>query len=334
MIFPFIQSIVIMPNLNVAVIGPAGYAQQMGKKGTESDITFYNLKRDEATLTLVEPTRYPEKLASLFFAVSLADTIILVVEEIGPAFGECVLMLDCADKKNGIMVLRNFISADQIIPLTSGTIVAGYEIIGDDPRLIRERLLTEASNIRTNDLPAGIASTGVVPIDQFFAVKGIGTVVLGIVSSGVIRRHDTLRVYPTAKEALVRSLQKHDDEADLAYSGDRVGIALKGVEVTDLDRGYVLSNDPAIVTSSTLTGRGEIIKYWPNPIREGMILFIGHWMQFMPARVAFVDNAGDWRKPHLTLRTDKDLVYLPGAVGILTYLEGGKLRIVGKFHLS
>ncbi|NLB01670.1 MAG: elongation factor Tu, partial [Methanomicrobiales archaeon] len=48
-----------MGNLNVAVLGPAGYAKDLGKKGTESDITFYNLKKGEDTVTIIEPTRYP-----------------------------------------------------------------------------------------------------------------------------------------------------------------------------------------------------------------------------------------------------------------------------------
>jgi selenocysteine-specific translation elongation factor len=324
----------IMPNLNVAVIGPEGYARDLGKIGTSSDITFYNQKKDEVTVTLIEPTRYPEKLSSLFYAVSLADTVILVVDEIGPVFGECVLLLDCAGKERGLIVLRNFISPDQIAPLICGTVVAGYEIAPDDPRLLRERLAGEVSAIRPAPSPAGAVSSGSVPIDNFYAVRGIGTVALGVVAQGMVKRHDTLRVYPTTRQALVRSMQKHDDDAESAYSGERVGLALKGVEIDELDRGYVLSNDPALVSTSTLAGRAELIRYWPNPIREGMVLHIGHWMQFLPARVAFVDNAGDWKRPELTLRTDTELVYPPGATGILHYLEGGKLRIVGKIRLS
>ncbi|MDD1713308.1 MAG: elongation factor Tu [Methanoregulaceae archaeon] len=323
-----------MPNLNVAVIGPEGYAKDLGKLGTTSDITFYNQKKDEVTVTLVEATRYPEKLSSLFYAVSLADTVILVVDEIGSALGECILLLDCASKDRGLIVLRNFISPEQIAPLIRGTVVAGYEIVPDDPRLLRERLVSEASAVRPVSSTTGATSSGAVPVDHFFAVKGIGTVALGVVAQGVVKRHDILRVYPTTKQALVRSMQKHDDDAESAYAGERVGLALKGVEIDDLDRGYVLSNNPALISSSTLTGRAELIPYWPNPIREGMVLYIGHWMQFIPARVAFVDNAGDWKRPELTLRTEKDLVYLPEATGILHYLEGGKLRIVGKIGLS
>jgi hypothetical protein len=75
---------------------PPNYAKDLGKKGTTSDITFYNLKRGEATVTFVEPTRYPENLSSLFYAVSLSDRVIRVVDELSATFGECVLMLQCA----------------------------------------------------------------------------------------------------------------------------------------------------------------------------------------------------------------------------------------------
>jgi selenocysteine-specific translation elongation factor len=83
-----------MGNLNVAVLGPAGYAKDLGKKGTESDITFYNLKKGEDTVTIIEPTRYPERLAPLFYAVSMADAALVVLSSITPTLGEWVLMLN------------------------------------------------------------------------------------------------------------------------------------------------------------------------------------------------------------------------------------------------
>jgi hypothetical protein len=40
-----------------------------------------------------------------------------VVDEISATFGECVLMLQCAGKSSGYLILRNYISQDQISPL-------------------------------------------------------------------------------------------------------------------------------------------------------------------------------------------------------------------------
>ncbi|MBT5642822.1 elongation factor Tu, partial [Candidatus Bathyarchaeota archaeon] len=84
-----------MTNLNIAVLGSIGYSRELGKKGTESDITLYNMKRGETTVTIVEASKYPEKIQSLFYAAGFGDFIILVVDEINASFGETVLMLDC-----------------------------------------------------------------------------------------------------------------------------------------------------------------------------------------------------------------------------------------------
>ena len=37
----------VMMNLNVAVLGYPGYSRELGKKGTEFDITLYNMKKGE-----------------------------------------------------------------------------------------------------------------------------------------------------------------------------------------------------------------------------------------------------------------------------------------------
>jgi selenocysteine-specific translation elongation factor len=318
-----------MANLNVAILGALDYAKDLGKKGTTSDLSFYNLKKGEDTVTLIEPTRYPERLAPLFYAVSLAKKAILIVDQITPTFGECVIMLDCAGLKDGLVILRNYLSRDQIAPLIKGTVVEGYEFVEDDKNFIRERLLEEAAKM----VAPCDSETGTMPVDHFFNVRGIGTVVLGSVAEGAIKKHDELMVLPGNKTVLVRSIQKHDEDFDCAGVGDRTGIALKGVEVDDLDRGTILTNDKSIKSTSSLLAKAEIVKYWPSPLKEGMVLHIGHWMQFVPARVEGVKAEGDWHRPELMLKLDKMLVYRPGARAVLTYPEGGKLRVVGAIEL-
>jgi selenocysteine-specific translation elongation factor len=318
-----------MANLNVAVLGMPDYSKDIGKKGTASDLTFFNLKKGEHTVTLIEPARYPEKLAPLFYAISMAKKAILIVDQINPAFGESVIMLQCAGLKNGLVILRNFISREQIAPLIKGTVVDGYDFIEDDKNVIRERLLLEAEKIEESC----DSTVGTMPVDHFFNVRGIGTVVLGCVVEGALHKHDELMVLPGSKIAQVRSIQKHDEDFDCAGVGDRTGMALKGVEVDDLDRGTILTNDKSIKTASSIEAQADIVKYWPSPIKEGMVLHIGHWMQYVPARVQAVKSEGDWHKPVLTLALDKMLIYKSGTNAVLTYPEGGKLRVAGTIAL-
>ena len=323
-----------MSNLTVAVLAPPDYAKDLGKKGTTSDITFYNLKKGDATVTFIEPTRYPEKLSSLFYAVSLSDRVLLIVNEINASFGECVLMLQCAGKASGYLILKNYITPDQIAPLIKGTVLEHYEVLEEDMVGLREKMLGIAARQTAHQKDHDAAGKGTVPIDAHFNVKGVGIVILGSVAHGMIKKHEILRVLPTEKTAQVRSIQKHDDDAETAVTGDRVGLALKNIETEDLDRGYVLTSDPAIKFSATVTGKARLVKYWPAPLKEGMVLYAGHWMQFLPARLEKAVAEDDWRMPVLTLTMEKALVFPPGARVVLHYLEGGKLRVVGSLTLD
>jgi selenocysteine-specific translation elongation factor len=323
-----------MSNLTVAVLAPPDYAKDLGKKGTTSDITFYNLKKGDATVTFIEPSRYPEKLSSLFYAVSISDRIILVVDEINAAFGESVLMLQCAGKQAGNLILKNYITPEQIAPLIKGTVVENYEVVEEDMVGLREKMLDLAVKQTAHAKAHESTGKGAVPVDSHFNVKGVGVVVLGFVAQGMIKKHDTLKVLPTEKSVQIRSIQKHDDDAENAVPGDRVGLALKNIESEDLDRGFVLTNDPAIRHATTVTGKAQLVKYWPAPLKEGMVLYAGHWMQFLPTRLEKVVAEGDWRMPVITLSMEKALVYPPNARVVLHYLEGGKLRVVGSLILE
>lgn len=319
-----------MPNLNIAYLGPEDLVKELGKKGTSTDITFYNMKKGEVTLTIIEPSRYPEKLSSLYYTASLADLAILVIDALSAKLGEIILMLNAAGIKDGAFILRNYLDKGQIAPLIRGTVLEQYTELPDDPVVLREWLWSRAGDHKS----ARNTEKGSVPIDHHFNVKGIGTVILGCVQEGTIRRHDQLTVHPLGKQAQIRSIQMHDDDAEEASAGDRVGLALKGIEADDLDRGFVLSSDPRIISSLKITGTADIIPYWPQPLKEQMILYAGHWMQFLPCRVAAVSDTGDFRKPTLTLEFERELIYLPGSVIILHYLESEKLRIVGTITIS
>ncbi|MBI0584344.1 MAG: elongation factor Tu [Methanomassiliicoccus sp.] len=318
-----------MANLNVAVIGPNDYAKDLGKKGTVSDITLYDLKQGADTVTFIEPTKYPDRLAPLFYAVSMADRALVVVDAINAQLGECMVMLHSAGIEKGYIVLRNYLTPEQLAPLVKGTVLASYRYLEDDATALRELLLDEARSMPVSEEDG----PGAVPIDHFFNVKGVGTVVLGYVANGRIEKHDELKVLPTNRTALVRSIQKHDDDHPDAVTGDRVGLALKNIDVEQLDRGFVLTADEKIKSDASITAQAELVSYWKAPLKEGMVLHLGHWMQFLGARVEAVKDAGDFRRPTVTLALDKPVVHPAGSRAVLMYLEGGKLRVVGSLQL-
>jgi len=116
--------------------------------------------------------------------------------------------------------------------------------------------------------------------------------------------------------------------------GDHVGLALRGIESERLDRGYVLTTDNSVKMTKVVKERAKIVKYWPAPLKEGMVMHIGHWMQMVPCRIRAIDNGSDWKAPMIEIDLESEIIHRPGDFAMMMYLEGGKLRIVGKIELK
>ncbi len=313
-----------MANLNVAVIGSPGYSRELGKKGTESDVTIYNMKKVDDTLTIMEPSRYPEKLAPLSYSVFFADYAILVVEKIDASFGESLLMLDAVGPDTGVVILKNYITEEQITRYIKDTRLVDYELLEDDVIQLREKLW----NLIPEDTESEITQ-GTVIVDHYFKVKGIGTVALGVVENGTIKKHDNLKAKPGTAVAQIRSIQKHDTDYDTATTHDRVGLALKNIETEEMDKGVVLTNDPTIQTTTEIKDTIQLNNFWLNPIKEGMPIHIGHWMQFNAARITTLENENI-----ATITLDNPIAYRKGSKAAVTYLDGGNLRVMGTIKLN
>jgi len=320
-----------MGNLNVAVLGVKDLADKVGKKGTVTDVTFFEIKRGNDSVTLIEPSKYPEKLSSLFYSVGMSEFAILAVDKIDASLGESIVMADLFKIRKGWIILRNYIQKEQLAPLIAGTSLENYTYIEEDHIKMRENILDIAQKEAKKP---GDGTCGTCPVDSHFNVKGVGTVVLGSVIDGYFRKHDKMQVFPLKREVVLKSIQKHDIDADDGVKGDHVGLALRGIESDELDRGYALTTDPSVKMTRRIVGKAELIKYWPSPLKEGMVIHIGHWMQMVPCRISGVDNGSDFRNPLLTIEMETDIIHKPGDIGVMMYLEGGKLRIVGSVKLE
>jgi selenocysteine-specific translation elongation factor len=315
-----------VPSLNVAVIGSLEYSKQLGKKSGETDITVYDLKKGETVVTMVEPSRYPEKIQSLYYSAAFGEHVVLIADKLDQYFGESLLMINACGVKEGTIVLRNYITEDQLKVLRRGTVLEGYEVMEDDPVKLQAKLIALAERPRQPQLSPGILS-----VESAFNVRGIGTVALATVKSGSIRKHNQLRVLPGDKIAEVRSIQKHDVDFETAEVGDHVGVALKGIEASDLDRGAILSGETLKQTTS-VTAKAELIPYFQAQLHEGSTIHLGHWLQLNLARITKLVDSGD-KKPEITITLETPLVHPAGARAVLVYIDGGRLRVAGTIPL-
>src|SRR4051795_57083 len=89
-------------------------------------------------------------------------------------------------------------------------------------------------------------------VDRVFSLRGIGTVVTGTLWSGSIGEGDALRVEPRGLDVRVRSVQVHDRPVERAEAGQRVAVALPGIERSELGRGDALVEPGAFAVTYRL----------------------------------------------------------------------------------
>ncbi len=98
-----------------------------------------------------------------------------------------------------------------------------------------------------------------LPIDRVFALAGAGTVITGSTWSGTIAAGASVRLLPLDREARVRSIQVHSQDADQAGPGRRTALALVGVAKEELERGQVAVTGPGWAATSTLDVSMELL---------------------------------------------------------------------------
>ncbi len=212
-------------NTIVAIPSDENLAEFVGKKGSTNSITFYNRKLDDNLIVGIMPSSIEEKFYALPQSLLMADQILVSTKAVDKTFGE--LLIACA-----LLGKRTIFTKDNDISKILSSITIKDFSFSDREELLNMILSfkqTENQNKNTR-----------VDLDHGFNVKGVGTVVLGVVTKGTVKVHDTL-YHNSGKAITVRSIQSQDQDTKEAGAGTRVGLALKGIDDGDISKGDVLS---------------------------------------------------------------------------------------------
>ena len=92
-----------------------------------------------------------------------------------------------------------------------------------------------------------------MPIEDVFTISGRGTVVTGRVERGIIKAGEPVEIVGMVRDTqktVATSLEMFRKILDDAEAGDNVGVLLRGIDKTDVQRGQVLAK-PGTVTPHT-----------------------------------------------------------------------------------
>ena len=167
-----------MLHMTIGIFGDAEFARKLGKEGTKNDLAIYNHGSSEGVFTYVAVNS--EKVQTLLQAINMIDVPVFVIKEINAVLGEQIIAASEAGFEKGFIILDG-LHEDQVKPLMKGTCLEKFPVI-------EERDLT--TELKKLDVQRKNEKL-IVPVDNYFNVKSVGTVILGIIKSGTVRKYDS-----------------------------------------------------------------------------------------------------------------------------------------------
>jgi elongation factor Tu len=151
--------------------------------------------------------------------------------------------------------IRELLSSYQFpgdeVPIIRGSGLAALQSESKDPDSPEYAPIWELMNAVDDYIPTperAIDQPFLMPIEDVFGIKGRGTVVTGRVDRGIIKVGDEVEIVGLGEQRKVvaTGVEMFQKTLDEGVAGDNVGVLLRGVERTEVERGQVLCKPGSI----------------------------------------------------------------------------------------
>ena len=268
----------ILNSLNISFIGGNEFLKEFGKQGTLSDIVLYDRKQKDRIFTMVAPVSFPDKIQTLPQVLNMTEVVVLNVTALDKYLAEQIIAIDSLNIKNGFLLHSYDIDDQRLAKMIKGTVIENFKRI-ENLEILKNEINDLYSKSQEGDL--------ILPIDHSFDVKGVGTVILGGIKQGRVKVYDKLRIQPSNKEILIKSIQMHDDPVNEAFSPARVGLAVKGITPHEIERGDIICSGETIkrATTEVLVTDFSKNKYFNSDITESQTFLLSVGLQIKPVKI-------------------------------------------------
>ena len=101
-----------------------------------------------------------------------------------------------------------------------------------------------------------------MPVEDVFSISGRGTVATGRVESGVIKTGEEVEIVGIreTKKSVCTGVEMFRKLLDTGEAGDNVGILLRGIERTDVERGQVLAKPGSVTPHTKFEAQAYVLK--------------------------------------------------------------------------
>ncbi|WP_287585399.1 selenocysteine-specific translation elongation factor [Candidatus Borrarchaeum sp.] len=248
---------------------------QAQERGISIDLGFTAFNLDPYRVTLVDAPGHADLIRSVVAGANIIDAAMLVIaadEGPKPQTGEHILILDSFSISKALIIINKIDLVEKsrvnaversIKALLKGTILENSPIVGvsaktgEGTKSIKEALL-ELLKKPVREVKGPFK----MPIDHAFHIKGAGTVMTGTVHRGTINIGEVAEIMPLEIQGKIKSIQTFGENLQSAVAGDRVGIAIPGVQARVIYRGCYLCSPGSLSSTDTILARLKVNKFF------------------------------------------------------------------------
>jgi len=318
-------------SFNFVLLGDTTIANELGKKGTSSDITIYDRKTNDKILSYCFPNTYPEKLQPLLQSIAMSNYAIINISKLDSFLGEQLIAVDICGIKKGFIIYGYEIDVEKVRNIIKNTSLSSFQILDSLEQL--KNSIAEMESKTETETETGLEVKGdeslqppkaCIVVDHVFDVKGVGTVVLGTVKQGEIKTYDELVLSPSSKTVVIKSIQMHDDPVNISKKNSRVGLAIKGASAKDISRGDVITS-PGFAKIAAAGFQLRFIKnpYFKEEISDTQNYMMSVGLQIRTVKIKVMPDS------ILSISFEKPLAFVKKDLCILFKPDSKGMRIMG-----
>ena len=100
-----------------------------------------------------------------------------------------------------------------------------------------------------------------MPIEDIFSIQGRGTVVTGRIERGIVKVGEEMEIvgFRPTRKTVVTGVEMFKKLLDEGQAGDNVGLLLRGVEKTEVERGQVIAKPGSITPHKKFKGEVYVL---------------------------------------------------------------------------
>ena len=149
------------------------------------------------------------------------------------------------------------------IPVIKGSALQALENPTDEKAIAPILELMEAVDSYIPTPERATDKPFLMPVEDVFTITGRGTVATGRVERGVLHVGDEVEIVGLSEESrkvVVTGIEMFRKLLDEAQAGDNVGVLLRGVQRTDIERGQVLAKVGSVKPHKKFVGQVYVLK--------------------------------------------------------------------------